>query len=194
MVEPAHLNLLYVCILQDDTGNWRTDACHDGVEKGADQIVAKYENQCLNESPDKCYDLGHAAAQSELVWDLLVRLYRTISQQVVAVCDQQSLPSTSARSLRLMKLLLPMASLTTKLSARMLPRASAKEPSTVMWPKTDVTSARASQWFAKQLRRPDWFYGRKRCQGWGKSCEGHFFSQQCQGKAVVEWTHYITRV
>ncbi|KAL3784826.1 hypothetical protein ACHAWO_005822 [Cyclotella atomus] len=86
---------LYACILQDDTGNWRRDACHDGVEKGADQIVAKYENQCLNKSPDECYDLGHAAAQSEL----------------------------------LMKLLLPMASLTTKLSARMLPRASVKEPS-----------------------------------------------------------------
>jgi hypothetical protein len=28
-----------------------------------DQVVAKYEKQCLENSPDECYDLGQAAAQ-----------------------------------------------------------------------------------------------------------------------------------
>eukprot|EP00956_Cyclotella_meneghiniana_P000016 scaffold40_cov68-Cyclotella_meneghiniana.AAC.3 len=47
----------------DDTGNWKTDACHDGMEKGADQVVAKYEKMCLDDTPDECYDLGQTAAQ-----------------------------------------------------------------------------------------------------------------------------------
>jgi hypothetical protein len=46
-----------------DTSNWRTNACNQGVEEGAQQVVEKYEYECLGESPDECYDLGLAAAQ-----------------------------------------------------------------------------------------------------------------------------------
>ena len=48
-----------------DTSDWRKNSCHQGVEAGADQVVDKYEKQCLDDSPDECYDLGHAAAQRE---------------------------------------------------------------------------------------------------------------------------------
>ena len=50
-----------------DTSNWRTNACNQGVEEGAQQVVEKYEYECLGESPDECYDLGLAAAQRELL-------------------------------------------------------------------------------------------------------------------------------
>jgi hypothetical protein len=49
-----------------DTSNWRTNSCNQGVEAGADQVVEKYEKQCLDDSPDECYDLGQAAAQRKL--------------------------------------------------------------------------------------------------------------------------------
>lgn len=45
-----------------DTSNWRTNSCNEGVKVGAEQVVDKYDKQCL-ENPDECYDLGHAAAQ-----------------------------------------------------------------------------------------------------------------------------------
>ena len=59
-----------------DTSNWKTNSCNEGVEAGADQVVDKYEKQCLEESPDECYDLGHAAAQREfatLIHETLVQ-------------------------------------------------------------------------------------------------------------------------
>ncbi|KAL7506715.1 hypothetical protein ACHAXN_004503 [Cyclotella atomus] len=46
-----------------DTSDWRKNSCHEGMKKGADQVVAKYEKQCLDDTPDECYDLGQAAAQ-----------------------------------------------------------------------------------------------------------------------------------
>ena len=51
-----------------DTSNWKTNACNEGVEAGAEQVVDKYEKQCLNESPDECNDLGQVAAQSKFVY------------------------------------------------------------------------------------------------------------------------------
>lgn len=49
-----------------DTSNWKKNSCHEGMQKGADQVVQKYEKKCLDDSPDECYDLGQAAAQREL--------------------------------------------------------------------------------------------------------------------------------
>ena len=47
-----------------DTSDWRTNSCNEGVEEGAQQVVDKYEKQCLDDTPDECNDLGQAAAQS----------------------------------------------------------------------------------------------------------------------------------
>ena len=56
-----------------DTSDWRKNSCHQGVEAGADQVVDKYEKQCLDDSPDECNDLGQAAAQRKSfyfdMWD-----------------------------------------------------------------------------------------------------------------------------
>jgi len=46
-----------------DTSNWKKNSCHQGMEKGAEQVVAKYEKQCLDDTPAECNDLGQAAAQ-----------------------------------------------------------------------------------------------------------------------------------
>jgi hypothetical protein len=48
-----------------DTSDWRKNSCHQGMEKGADQVVDKYEKQCLDKTPKECMDLGNAAAQRE---------------------------------------------------------------------------------------------------------------------------------
>lgn len=48
-----------------DNGNWQTEAFNRGVQSGANQIVEKYERECLEDSPDECNDLGVAAAQGE---------------------------------------------------------------------------------------------------------------------------------
>lgn len=45
-----------------DTSDWRTNSCHEGMEAGADQVVEKYEKQCLDD-PSECDALGQAAAQ-----------------------------------------------------------------------------------------------------------------------------------
>ncbi|KAL3804795.1 LOW QUALITY PROTEIN: hypothetical protein ACHAWO_005324 [Cyclotella atomus] len=45
-----------------DARNWREKSYHEGIKKGADDVIAKYEKQCLNDTPDECYDLGHASA------------------------------------------------------------------------------------------------------------------------------------
>lgn len=49
-----------------DTSNWKTNAFNEGVEAGAEQVVDKYEYDCLEGSPDECNDLGQVAAQREL--------------------------------------------------------------------------------------------------------------------------------
>ena len=46
-----------------DDGNWQTEAYNRGVRAGAQQVIDKYEKQCLEDSPDECNDLGVAAAQ-----------------------------------------------------------------------------------------------------------------------------------
>ena len=51
-----------------NTGNWKTDACHSGIQKGAEQVVDQYENQCLDDTPEECNDLGQAAASKCLHW------------------------------------------------------------------------------------------------------------------------------
>ena len=75
-----------------DTSDWRRNSCNEGVAKGvssteniwrmfsyanivliklkrcksqAQQVVDKYEKKCLDDTPDECYDLGQAAAQSK---------------------------------------------------------------------------------------------------------------------------------
>jgi hypothetical protein len=55
-----------------DTSNWRTNSCNEGVAEGAEQVVDKYEKQCLDDNPDECYDLGNAAAQRETISGFLV--------------------------------------------------------------------------------------------------------------------------
>ena len=66
----------------DDTGNWQTDACHDGMEKGADQVVAKYEQMCLDASPQECYELGETAAQSKPTAFMLLLVFFTLIPQL----------------------------------------------------------------------------------------------------------------
>ena len=46
-----------------DDGNWKTEAYNRGVRAGADQVVKKYEKQCLEDTVDECNGLGEAAAQ-----------------------------------------------------------------------------------------------------------------------------------
>ena len=53
----------YIAYKYVDDGNWKVQAYNRGVRAGADQVVAKYEKQCLDDSPDECSDLGEAAAQ-----------------------------------------------------------------------------------------------------------------------------------
>lgn len=48
-----------------DNGNWETESYNRGVRAGADQVVAKYEKRCLENTADECTDLGIAAAQGE---------------------------------------------------------------------------------------------------------------------------------
>jgi hypothetical protein len=36
----------------DDDGNWKTASYNRGVHAGADQVVAKYEKQCLEDTVD----------------------------------------------------------------------------------------------------------------------------------------------
>jgi hypothetical protein len=36
-----------------------------GVSAGADQVIMKYEKQCLDDNTDECTDLGDAASQGE---------------------------------------------------------------------------------------------------------------------------------
>eukprot|EP00804_Cyclotella_cryptica_P004703 CCRYP_019116-RA/>CCRYP_019116-RA protein AED:0.08 eAED:0.08 QI:0/0.66/0.75/1/1/1/4/365/330 len=51
-----------------DTDNWRTNSFNSGVEQGAEQVIDKYERECLGDSPDDCSDLGNAAAQGKFTF------------------------------------------------------------------------------------------------------------------------------
>eukprot|EP00956_Cyclotella_meneghiniana_P011474 scaffold16121_cov68-Cyclotella_meneghiniana.AAC.2 len=46
-----------------DTPKWDEASYNRGVQAGADQVIEKYEKQCLEDTPDECEDLGVAAAQ-----------------------------------------------------------------------------------------------------------------------------------
>ena len=50
-----------------DNGNWQVESYNRGVKAGANQVVEKYEKQCLEETPDECNDLGEAAAQGKMM-------------------------------------------------------------------------------------------------------------------------------
>ena len=80
-----------------DTSNWRTNAFNEGVEGGAEQVVDKYEYDCLEGSPDECNDLGQVAAQRELC-----SLYRCTSSSHVTYAttylnNTHSMPSCRNR-------------------------------------------------------------------------------------------------
>lgn len=45
-----------------DRGNWRTKSYNRGARSGADQVVQKYEKNCLDSNPDECNDVGVSAA------------------------------------------------------------------------------------------------------------------------------------
>jgi len=63
-----------------DDGNWQTESYNRGVQAGADQVVEKYEKQCLEDDADECIDLGKAAAeglyQSNADWCIPIYISR----------------------------------------------------------------------------------------------------------------------
>ena len=48
-----------------DTPKWDEASYNRGVQAGADQVIEKYEKQCLEDTADECEDLGVAAAQGK---------------------------------------------------------------------------------------------------------------------------------
>lgn len=72
-----------------DTPKWDEASYNRGVQAGADQVIEKYEKQCLEDTADECEDLGVAAAQGKTLW--WIQRYPQIRYKYICIAVYSSI-------------------------------------------------------------------------------------------------------